>query len=240
MPPPQKRTKYSGRFLLEWKELFDGVIVPAKNEQYARCDVCNRDIKVAASGVYDVKEHLKSSLHKKNAEERKGQQRLTSFVKPQTSTSATRSEVMVCNFIAQHNLPLSVADHMCELLPKLCPDSQIAKKIACKRTKTTQIVKACLAQEATEKVIEHCKHRPFSLMIDESNDRRTEKRLAILVRLFTASEGTKTRLLDMPVCNDGRAEAIFNTLDELLRYFFLLLFLPIVIISWGWRGEGGD
>ncbi len=164
MEPAKKRTKYSGKFLKEWIEQFKGVIVPAKDEQYAHCTVCNRDVKVAASGVYDIKEHFKTNLHKKNLRESENQPRMTFFTKPQpsTPTNVLRSEVLLTNFIAQHNLTLSLADHLCDLLPQLCPDSEIAKKISCKRTKTTQIVKKCLAPQATSKVIEHCKSKPFS------------------------------------------------------------------------------
>ena len=79
-------------------------------------------------------------------------------------------------------------------------------------------MKKSLAQEATEKVIEHCKTNPFSLMIDESNDQKAEKRLAILVRTFNISDGSITRILDMPVCNIGMGEAIFNKVDDVFRY----------------------
>ena len=55
---------------------------------------------------------------------------------------------------------------------------------------------------------------PFSLMTDESNDKKTDKRLAIMVRVFEDGLGPKTRLLDMPVCSGGTSEAIFNDIDN--------------------------
>ena len=33
-------------------------------EQYARCTLCSRDVKVLVSGVYDVKEHILSKVHR--------------------------------------------------------------------------------------------------------------------------------------------------------------------------------
>ena len=44
------------------------------------------------------------------------------------------------NFIIEHNLPVSVADHMTELIKVMCPDSNIAKGYQCKQTKTTHII----------------------------------------------------------------------------------------------------
>ena len=224
MESPKKKAKYSGRFQDEWIIKFNGVIVKGKDENYAHCKICKREVKVAASGVYDVKEHIKSNMHQRNAREFEKQPTINCFTAPKASSAPThvlRAEVLMTNFIVQNHLPLSVADRLCDLLPKMCTDSSIAKNIKCKRTKCTQIAKRCLAVEATAHVIEHCKVKPFSIMIDESNDQKTDKRLAILIRMFTLTNGTKTRMLDMPVCNDGTAEAIFNKLDAVLRYLYM-------------------
>ena len=80
------------------------------------------------------------------------------------------------------------------------------------------IVKRCLATEATGPVIARCKSGPFSVMIDESTDRNTDNRLAVLVWYY--DQGLKTAhtcLLDMPVCNGGTAQEIFDSLDGVLR-----------------------
>ena len=96
------------------------------------------------------------------------------------------------------------------------PDSAIAKKFKCKRTKTTQIVKRCLAKAGTEPVIARCRKGPYSLMIDESTDYKADKRLVILVRYFD-DKTAHTRLLDMPVCSDGTAQGVFDIIAGVLR-----------------------
>ena len=56
-------------------------------------------------------------------------------------------------------------------------------------------------------------------MCDESNDRGDNKLLVILVRIYDKeSSSIKTRFLDMPICNDGTGEGVFNTLEDILRY----------------------
>ena len=221
-PPPAKRRKqYAGVYQRDWGRVFNGVIVPSKlGENHAWCVPCSRDVKVAASGIYDVREHIKSKAHIRKVES--GRQHLpvnTFFNRPvNTPDNIINAEIMFSYFVAEHNLPAAIADHFTDLAQRLFPDSEVAKKFRCKRTKTTQIVKRCLASESTKPVIERCKTGPFSIMIDESTDRNSDKRLAVLVRFYdVGTSRAHTRMLNMPVCNDGTSQGIFKVMDDCLR-----------------------
>ena len=124
----------------------------------------------------------------------------------------TRAEVLFSNFIAEHNLSFLVADCFTKLCKSMFPDSRIALKFSCGRTKTTQIVKHSLAPVLQEEVVRHLQTHPFSMAIDESNDRNSDKSLAILVRYFNNQSCTK--FLAMPICNIGSAANIFDHLQE--------------------------
>ena len=87
----------------------------------------------------------------------------------------------------------------------MIPDSEIAKKFSCGRTKTTGIVKVDLASHFTKRVIEGMS-TPFSLLMDESND-KTDKSYIILVRVLDPE--ARSWFLDMPVVNTGTAEDLF-------------------------------
>ena len=122
---------------------------------------------------------------------------MTSFFKAKCQDSGdatTRAEVMFCYFVAEHNLPAFLAEHFNDLGREMFPNSEIAKKFKCKRTKTSQIVKRWLAKAGTSPIIERCRKGPYSL-----ND-----------------EAAQTRLLDMPICSDGSAQGIFNIIDGVL------------------------
>jgi hypothetical protein len=123
-----------------------------------------------------------------------------------------RAEVLFANFVAEHNIPFLVADCFTQLCKAMFTDSKIASKFSCSRTKTTQIIKRSLAPALHEEVVQHLQSKPFSLAIDESNDRNCDKSLAILVRYFT--EKSETRFLAMPVCNIGTAANIFEHLQQ--------------------------
>ena len=80
----------------------------------------------------------------------------------------------------------------------MVPESEVAKKFSCARTKTTAIVKQALAPYYTEKVVSNMSN-PFSLLVDESND-KANKSCIILVRVLDSEIGDVcTRFLDMPI-----------------------------------------
>jgi hypothetical protein len=46
--------------------------------------------------------------------------------------------------IAQHNCSFSLADHFSDLAPLMFPDSEIAKRYGCRRTKTMAMIRGRL------------------------------------------------------------------------------------------------
>ena len=97
------------------------MIVPSKaSKQYARCSLCSCDVKVAASGLYDVNEHIKSNLYKANLKKHVEGANVRAFFKLQANCSnatneVTRAEVMFAYFVAEHNLLATVGDNFTDL-----------------------------------------------------------------------------------------------------------------------------
>ena len=83
-------------------------------------------------------------------------------------------------FVAKHNLAFLTSEHASKMFSKMFPDSKIASNFGCGRTKATAIVKEALAPHYLEKTVQSMSN-PFSLLIDESND-KTDKSCIILVR----------------------------------------------------------
>ena len=132
-------------------------------------------------------------------------------------------ETRFAYFFAEHNIPFAVSDHLSKLMKGMmaeavkCPD--VATKFSCGRTKTTRIIKSAIAPVLDSNVTALCKERPYSLMIDESNDRGGDKLLVILIRVFDDAVGTAvTRLIDIPICNVSTAAAIYDKMIECLEY----------------------
>ena len=74
-------------------------------------------------------------------------------------------------FVAKHNLAFLSSEHASELFAQMFPDSEIARKFACGRTKTTAIVKEALSPYYHAKVT-HNMSNSFSVLMDESNHKQ--------------------------------------------------------------------
>lgn len=64
-----------------------------------------------------------------------------------------------------------------------------------------------------QNVTEICKNQPFGLICDESNDRYEEKNFVVLARLYNEDScDVETRFIDMPICNIGTGQNLFDTI----------------------------
>lgn len=73
-----------------------------------------------------------------------------------------------------------------------------------------------LGPQQERRLVDILKSQKFSLMVDESTDRNTDKQLVILARVFTDG-GVSNKFIDMPVCNLGTAADIFGVIDRCFR-----------------------
>ena len=116
------------------------------------------------------------------------------------------AEVLFTGFLFEHNIPLAVSDHAGPLFRKMFPDSTIAKKYSCARTKTTAVLNGAMAPEMTLSLVD-LKVEPFSLNVDGSNS----------VRIFDVNRGhVCLRFLDMCASSISTADGIFTKLDTAL------------------------
>ena len=125
------------------------------------------------------------------------------------------SQLKLCSVTLYLNITrhLLVVDHFTRLCKDMFPDSKIAQKFSCGKTKTTQTVKRATAPTLNKTVVAHCWTNSFSLSIDESNDKNAEINLVILLKIYDpASQMAVTRL---PVCNIGNTENILNKVDDM-------------------------
>jgi hypothetical protein len=54
------------------------------------------------------------------------------------------AEALFTSFLANHNIPFNVNDHFSKLVSRMFPDSKIAAKYGCARTKSSAMVKGRL------------------------------------------------------------------------------------------------
>ena len=116
-----------------------------KGKNFALCETCNVDINESHGGISDVKKHLATTKHQQLVKAAGNSADLRKFM-PQSpiEDGVTRSEVLFANFIAEHNLTFSTANHFSHLTHVMFPDSKIARAFRSARTKTTCIIKHAL------------------------------------------------------------------------------------------------
>ena len=95
--------------------------------------------------------HCERDTHRRRVEDEKKSHSIRRFLsKPGNSGSnVIKAEVMITNFLVQHNLPIATADHLSPLFKEIFPDSKIAAAYASGRTKTSAILNVARVPTAT-------------------------------------------------------------------------------------------
>lgn len=195
-----------------------------ESKKNAKCLWCKKVFSIAYGGVRDVRSHCAGSKHKAIAAARQASTGIVSFAKQTPTTDPAvlahkrrtfESELQMVNFIAQKNLPLRLLDDLTDNVSDWFPDSKIAKSISCKRTKGSMLVKNVIAKCLKEELCKRLAYSHFSLLIDETTDISTSKKLAMVVIYFDEEAGRTQyqfyRLLDL---NEATAEAIFEKIKQ--------------------------
>ena len=107
----------------------DFICASDKGAMFAYWKVCNVHVNVSFGGKYDVIRHSKSASHGTLKNATKTQPQMKSFfVTTGLSTNVLTAEIKFAQFVAEHNLPFSVADYFMKLARQMFPDSDIAGK----------------------------------------------------------------------------------------------------------------
>ena len=137
--------RYNTKFNKTWSKQYE-CIQDVQNNPYAfLCTVCNKKLSCKHQGETDVTRHIACASHNAFVQQMSSQQRLT-FPSSCSSiaTKIKRAEVKMSILLAQHNVPLALADHLSPIIRDLF-NGDVAKGYACARTKTTAILNSLRA-----------------------------------------------------------------------------------------------
>ncbi|XP_033115328.1 uncharacterized protein LOC117115578, partial [Anneissia japonica] len=124
----------------------------------------------------------------------------------------------VATMLVRNNIPLALSDELTPLFYDIFPDSEIAKRFSSRRTKTACMINGAIAPHYKASLIDIMKNGPFSVSTDGSSDTGVEKMNPMTVRIFDVNRGcVATQFLDMCMSSRSTAEALFNTMDEVLK-----------------------
>ena len=137
-----KHKFYKSKFNQTWTETYPIPGVSGDPHKFY-CIPCCKKLSCDHQGLRDVKDHCNKESHEANVNASKTQSSMTSFLKSNDSNldkQVLNAEVMVTNFLVQHNIALLTAGYLSSLFKNAFPDSKIAQKYSSRRTKTTATI----------------------------------------------------------------------------------------------------
>ncbi|CAN8020786.1 unnamed protein product, partial [Ixodes persulcatus] len=190
----------------------------------ARCVLCNLVILCAQHGTFAIKRHASAKMHMKATEKhRDAEGKLTRLKSLQPtlnftggaavstlSDSVSQAEALFAISLTVKAIPFAYADTACREFPAVFPDSKIAEKISCGRTKASYIISDGLGPHFKKKVIEEVDWPDvyYSILIDETpKPEQHALQLDILVRFFSRTQ-QKVVVEHLESFNLGRATAV--------------------------------
>lgn len=117
------------------------------------CDLCKTSFSIGHGGEFDIKRHRQAESHKKRVVQKETSKSIETFLFPKNDCLAdkvTAAEAATVYHNVMHSTSYRAGDCASKLAQTTFPDSDIAKKMACGRTKAAAIVTDVLAPASVE------------------------------------------------------------------------------------------
>lgn len=217
-PRAAKKAKYLQKYAKHWESLptFKGWLQPsAKSDSRAYCKACDCELNAKKS---ELEKHAQGQKHKSSIRSVSKQPTLMSLPSvsnPMRGKNVKEGEIKLAAFVVEHNLPLNIMTHLPELIRSVCKDSDIAKKIASSRTKTTAVIKNVLGKSSREELVDILREKKFSLIVDESTDKGCTKHLCVIARTMIKTKVTDA-FYDLIPLENASAQSLYETVVKCL------------------------
>ena len=137
----KKNKKYSSKYLESFHQEWPCIRKSTKGECHAFCTLCSADFSVKAGGKHDVFRHVSKKKHQDFANARSSEMKdIGSYFVKKDDDAVIKAECLFTSCLVEHNIQISASDHASTVFKKMFPDSQIAAKYGCGRTKTSAII----------------------------------------------------------------------------------------------------
>ncbi|XP_036345156.1 uncharacterized protein LOC118754394 [Rhagoletis pomonella] len=153
---------------------------------YVRCKYCNCRLKPK---VYGLLKHAKSMKNLAAASPFASGNQTKLTYKAIVSDETCKAELANALYVASHT-SIRIIDHLTQLQKNVFQDSLIAKNMQLRRTKCGGVIKNVLYPYFKNILMEDIGKNKFSLIIDESTDISVKKYLSIVIRYYSANNGS--------------------------------------------------
>ena len=117
------KNKRKQTFKEEYSRSWDFIKLSRKGENHARCTLCSADFSIAASGRYDITQHIATAKHRSNAERKDSNQSILQFVSSKSNDYDTiRAETLWTLYVVEHNMPFTSSDSFSDIAKVMFPE----------------------------------------------------------------------------------------------------------------------
>ena len=180
------------------------------------CCVCDVDFSIAHGGRDDCRRHVASKKHKQYVELARSSQPIREcFAKEdQFVGKETKAEAVMSGLLAELNLPIAAADTFIRAVKVMVPDSAIAPKFQCGRSKATTLIKE-MAGNTKNCLADRMRASPFTLSTGGSDDGGSKQFPLVVRTVLPTTLEVRSDVLSVPVSRgSATGDAIFKLIDE--------------------------
>ena len=183
-------------------------------------------ISVANKGALDLQAHINTPKHVRSVRGETASNKVTDFfVRPgsKIDESASAAEGTLAFHAVKHHHSYKSMDCSCSLLKTILPDSDVARKMSCARTKTEAIVNSVLAPHSVEMVVQALSNVRYCGVATDGSNHGSVKLFPILIQYFDWKHGgLQSKLVDVHSTADETAATISKCIKDSLDRHNLL------------------
>lgn len=193
-----------------------------RNMCEAECMTCGGGtfISVANKGALDLVAHISTPKHVKSVRGETSSTRVTDFfVKPGSKTDelVSAAEGTLAFHAVKHHHSYKSMDCTCGVLTAIFPDSELARKVSCARTKTEAIVNSVLAPHSVDVVEKALSHIRYCGVSTDGSNHGSVKLFPILLQYFDwKNGGLQSKLVDVHSTPNETADIISGCVKDSL------------------------
>ncbi|CAH1163556.1 unnamed protein product [Phaedon cochleariae] len=218
MPKPRRTCKFNKELQLKYP-MFKPTKTDADNSD-VHCPTCKSIFSIANKGKCDLDQHLNTMKHKKNIREAEVNNKVTDFLVPKYTNielQISAAEGTLAFHTVHHHLSFRSCDCSVKLIKKIIPDSSMAKKISCARTKSEAIIVGVIAPYSLNMAVQDAKKSNVIGIATDASNHGSLKVFPVLIQFFDKRMGLSLRLIEVGNLENEKSDTIANYLTNILQ-----------------------
>ncbi|XP_028158533.1 uncharacterized protein LOC114351490 [Ostrinia furnacalis] len=172
-------------------------------------------------GAADIEKHINTEKHKKQSRLCASTSKLDNFVSMQGKDKNSAVDATLAFHVVKHHQSYKSMDCTSPLLKKLFSDSELARSLACARTKSEAIINNVIAPYSIEMLLQKLQDIVFFGCSTNASNHNAEKIFPIIIPFFDRKTGIQSKLIELSALANETSMTIANHLLTTLQKYNL-------------------